>query len=68
MTGELSIGGVYLPSILLLAVAALVLTGVVTRILSAFGAYRFVAYRPLVDLALFFLLLGLLSLLTGPSL
>jgi hypothetical protein len=68
MIGEISIGGVFLPSILLLGVAALLLTGLATRILSFVGAYRLVAYRPLVDLALFFLILGLLSLLTGPSL
>ncbi|WP_010186655.1 DUF1656 domain-containing protein [Sphingomonas sp. PAMC 26605] len=68
MIGEVSLGGVFVPTILLLAIAALVLTGATTRLLSAFGAYRFVAYRPLVDFALFFLILGLLSLLTGPSL
>jgi hypothetical protein len=67
MTGEISIGGVYLPTILLLGVVAAVLTGVTTRLLSYFGAYRLVAYRPLVDLALFILILGLLSLLTGTS-
>jgi hypothetical protein len=68
MIGEVALGGVFVPTILLLAIAALVLTGATTRLLSAFGAYRFVAYRPLVDFALFFLILGLLSLLTGPSL
>ena len=34
MTGEISIGGVYLPSILLLAVAAVLLTGIATRLLA----------------------------------
>jgi hypothetical protein len=68
MIGEVALGGVFVPTILLLAMAALMLTGAATRLLSAFGAYRFVAYRPLVDFALFFLILGLLSLLTGPSL
>ena len=68
MTGEMSIGGVYFPTILLLAVAALVLTGIVTRLLALTGAYRLIVYRPLVDLAVFILLLGSLSLLTGPSL
>lgn len=68
MTGEISIGGVYLPSILLLAVVALILTGIVSRLLNLIGAYRVIAYRPLVDLALFVLLLGLLALLTGPTL
>jgi hypothetical protein len=68
MIGEVSIGGVFVPTIMLLAVAALILTGIVTRLLSTFGIYRFVAYRPLVDLAFYFLILGLLSLLTGSSL
>ncbi|KQO06788.1 MULTISPECIES: DUF1656 domain-containing protein [Sphingomonas] len=67
MTGEISIGGVFLPSILLLAVAAVLLTGLATRLLAFAGFYRVVTYRPLVDLALFILILGLLALLTGPS-
>ena len=67
MTGELSIGGVFLPSILLLAVAALILTAIATRLLAFVGLYRVVTYRPLVDLALFVLILGLLALLTGPT-
>lgn len=66
MTGEISLGGVYLPTILILAVAALILTGIVTRLLNLAGAYRLIAYRPLVDLALYILILGLLALLTGP--
>ena len=67
MTGEISIGGVFLPSILLLAVAALILTAIATRLLAVAGLYRVVTYRPLVDLALFILILGLLALLTGPT-
>ena len=67
MTGAISIGGVYLPTLLPLAVAAVVLTGVTTRLLAFAGVYRAVTYRPLVDLALFILILGLLALLTGPS-
>ena len=59
MTGEISIGGVFLPSILLLAVAAVLLTGLATRLLAFAGFYRVVTYRPLVDLALFILILGL---------
>lgn len=67
MTGELTIGGVYLPAILLLAVIAVVLTGLTARLLSIAGLYRIIVYRPLVDLALFIIILGLLSLATGPS-
>jgi hypothetical protein len=67
MTGEIAIGGVYLPSILVIAILAVILTALATRLLAILGAYRFIAYRPLVDLALFFLILGLLSWLTGPA-
>ncbi|AYJ85367.1 DUF1656 domain-containing protein (plasmid) [Sphingomonas paeninsulae] len=67
MTGEISIAGVYLPTLLLLSVAAVMLTGLTTRLLSFFGAYRVVTYRPLFDLALFVIILGLLSLFTGTS-
>lgn len=64
MIGEISIGGVYFPALLLLVLIALVATGLLTRLLQLVGAYRAVAYRPLVDLALFLLVLGLLSFLT----
>ncbi len=67
MTGEIAIGGVYLPSILLLGVAAVILTAIATRLLAFAGAYRVVTYRPLVDLAVFVLILGLLALLTGSA-
>jgi hypothetical protein len=64
MIGEVSIGGVFVPVLLVRALAALVLTGFLSRLLAVTGAYRFVAYRPLADVALFGLVLGLLSLLT----
>lgn len=63
MTGEVSLDGVYVPTLLLLAVAALILTYGVTRLIGWFGLYRFVAYRAIVDLSLFVLLLGALVLL-----
>jgi hypothetical protein len=66
MIGEVSIGGVYLPALLLLAFLALALTGLLTRFFQLVGFYRLVAYRPLVDVALFLLLLGLLAILTAP--
>jgi hypothetical protein len=58
MTGEISLDGVYLPTLLLLAIAALILTYGLTRLIGALGLYRFVAYRAIVDLSLFILLLG----------
>jgi hypothetical protein len=61
MTGEISLGGVFVPTLLVLAVVALALSFGLSRLLGAFGLYRFVAYRALVDLSLFVLLLGLLA-------
>jgi hypothetical protein len=66
MTGEISILGVYIPALLLLGLVALVLTGVLTQLLQLVGFYRLIAYRPLVDICLFVLLLGLIVFLTMP--
>ncbi|EQB02754.1 hypothetical protein FHS51_002351 [Sphingobium wenxiniae] len=63
MTGEVALGGVYVPTLLLLAIFALILSWGVTRLIHALGLYRFIAYRALVDLSIFILLLGLLSIL-----
>jgi hypothetical protein len=65
MIGEVSIGGVYIPSLLLLAVAAVVLTALLSRLLSAIGFYRFVVYRPLTDIAFFVLLLAAMVWITS---
>jgi hypothetical protein len=67
MIGEISIAGVYVPALLLLALAALFITGVLTQLLQFAGFYRLIAYRPLVDLCLFVLVLGLIVLLTLPA-
>jgi hypothetical protein len=67
MTGEISIGGVFVPALLMLAFAALLLTALLSRLLSLAGAYRAVAYRPLVDVALFVLILGLLVFVSAPA-
>jgi hypothetical protein len=66
MIGEVAIGGVFFPPLLLLGFVALVLTAILTRLLQLTGFYRYVAYRPLVDLSLFVLLLGLAVLLSAP--
>lgn len=67
MTGELSIGGVFVPTLLLVAIAALVVSAAVTRLLVLTGFYRFVTYKALVDLAVFILILGGLSFLATLS-
>lgn len=61
MTGEVSLGGVFVPTLLVLAFCALALSFALGRLLAAFGLYRFVVYRALVDFSLFVLVLGLLA-------
>ncbi|WP_159982792.1 MULTISPECIES: DUF1656 domain-containing protein [unclassified Novosphingobium] len=63
MNGEVSIGGVFMPTILLLAVIATVLTMTLLRFINVAGLYRFVAYRALVDLCIYIMVLGALSLI-----
>lgn len=60
MIGELSIGGVYIPTLLLFVCVAALLVGLLSRLLSFVGFYRLVAYRPIADLALLVLLLAAL--------
>lgn len=63
MTGEISILGVYLPTILVLAVAASPVTMFLLRLFNHAGFYRFVAYRALVDVCVYAIVLGALSFL-----
>lgn len=60
MFSEISIGGVAMPGLLLLAFAALLLTGLSSRLLAGLGVDRLLAHRPLAELSLFVLWLGLL--------
>ncbi|CAO3410073.1 DUF1656 domain-containing protein [Azospirillum largimobile] len=57
---DLDIGGVFLPGLLVLALAALVGTVAAVRLFAAAGLFRLTAGRPLVELATFTLLYGLL--------
>jgi len=58
MIGEVSIGGVYVPVLLLFACAAVILTAMLSRLLSLVGFYRLVANRPVTDISFFLLLLA----------
>ena len=64
MIGDVSIGGVYVPSLLLFACAAVILTAVLSRLLSLVGFYRLVASRPVTDISLFLLLLAAIAWVT----
>jgi hypothetical protein len=64
MSGEIDIYGVYVPNLLALMLATLLLSFVVRRALAWFGAYAFVWHRGLFDIALYIVLLQGLSLLS----
>lgn len=60
MIDDLILGGVFIPGLLALALIALIGTVVALRFLKATGATRAFTLRPLVELAVFTLLFGLL--------
>lgn len=58
MIGEIDIAGIYVSPLLLCLGAGFAARLLISRLLQATGAYRFVWQRPLFDTALFFLLVG----------
>ncbi len=60
MFPDLSIDGVLIPALLAVAVAALVLSVLTSRLLASLGLYRLFAARPLVGLSLFLILAELM--------
>ena len=58
MTAEFDILGVYVPSLLVWAVLALALSGLLRRIFTRAGLYHRLWHPPLFDAAVFILLLG----------
>jgi hypothetical protein len=62
MTGEFDIYGVYFPAFAVFAAVAFLLQVVViNRLLSAVGFYRWVWHRALFDLAIYVILLGVVT-------
>jgi hypothetical protein len=64
MIGEISIYGMYVPPLLLLALAALVVCRVLNLALARTGFYRLVWHPALFDLSLFVIVLGALAYFT----
>lgn len=60
MFTEISIGGVAIPGLLAHAFMALFLTALTSRLLTNFGIYQLFSHRPLAELSLFVIWLGLL--------
>jgi hypothetical protein len=59
--GEFDIYGVYFPAFAVFAAIALLLQLVTNRFLGAFGFYRLVWHRALFDLAIYVILLGVVT-------
>lgn len=64
MSGEIDIYGVYVPGLLMLMLATLLLSLIVRRVLAWSGAYAFVWHRGLFDVALYVVLLEAVSSLS----
>ena len=67
MIAEFDIYGVFVPALLVFAIAALLLTLVLTRLLQVIGFYRFVWHRPLFDVALGVILFGAVVAYAEPA-
>jgi hypothetical protein len=59
--GEFAVAGVFVPALLVWAIAAMAIGALVRRLLRVIGFYRLVWHRGLFDLALFFILWGLVA-------
>lgn len=64
MIGEVNLYGLFLPPLLLLAVAALAVTRLLKLVLARTAFYRVVWHPALFDFSLFILVLGALTFLT----
>lgn len=61
MIGEFDIYGVYFPAFAIFAAIAFLLQIIVKRLLNASGFYRLVWHRALFDLAIYVILLGVVT-------
>jgi hypothetical protein len=59
MIGEINIAGVFVPALVLWGLVAMGLGAIVRQVLTSTGFYRLVWHRGLFDIALFFILWGL---------
>jgi hypothetical protein len=64
MIGEVSLYGLYVPPLLLLALAALAASKLLTLVLARIGFYRLVWHPALFDFSLFVIVLGALTYFT----
>jgi protein AaeX len=65
MIGEVSLYGVYIPWLLLLALLSLVASRLISGVLARLGFYRIVWHPALFDFSLFVIVLGALAFLSS---
>ena len=65
MIGEVDVAGVFIPAILIWALVAMAIGFFVRRIFAMTGVYQLVWHRGLFDLALFFILWGLVAFMVN---
>ncbi|ACI99956.1 DUF1656 domain-containing protein [Rhodospirillum centenum] len=61
MIVDLTVGGVFVPGLVVLGFIALITTMALMRVCTATGISRLFAFRPLVEVATFLILYGLLT-------
>lgn len=62
MRPEIDIYGVFIPTLGAIALVCFFINAILRRILAAIGFYRLVWHRPLFDTAMYFCLLGVITL------
>jgi hypothetical protein len=62
MTTDVNIYGVYIPTLGAIALVCFFLNAILRRMLAYIGFYRLVWHRPLFDTAMYFCLLGVITL------
>ena len=65
MIGEISIGGVFIPSIIVWGIIAFILLFFIRRIMVHYGLYRWVWHQALFDISLFAILLSCITFLAN---
>jgi hypothetical protein len=61
MIGEINIDGVFVPAVMISAIVAALLLAILRRLLARIGFYRIVWHGPLVNVALYILILAAIT-------
>jgi hypothetical protein len=64
MIGEIDVFGIFVPAVLVLMLVTYLLSLAVWRVFGWIGLYRFVWHRPVFDLAIYVVLLGIVVIVS----